>query len=91
MDVHVQLFSILRECLPEGSQRGRGIIALQEGSRLRDLFDALNLKRCLSDGKDFAEQLDSWQISLNGEFLDDIDIVLEEGDQVIVFPHMAGG
>ena len=91
MDVNIQLFSILRECLPEGSERGRAVVVLQEGSRLMDLFDALDLKRCLSEGKDFVEQLNSWQISLNGEFLNDINVVLKDGDLVIIFPHMAGG
>ena len=91
MKVTVQLFSILRECLPKEAERGRAVVELTEGVCLDDLFDFLNVDRCLSGGKRFAEMLSSWQVSVNGEFTEDLSRELHSGDVVIVFPHMAGG
>ena len=91
MKIQVQLFANLRECLPEGAERGRASIDLPEGGCLVDLFDALGVERCMSGGASFVEQASAWQISVNGEFTHDIHLTLYDGDQVIVFPHMAGG
>ena len=91
MKVNVQLFSILRECLPKDAERGRLSVELAEGACLGDLFDELSVDRCLSGGKRFSEMLGSWQISVNGEFTEDLSRALQPGDSVIVFPHMAGG
>jgi molybdopterin converting factor small subunit len=91
MQVHVQLFANLRDCLPEGSQRGKALVELPEPASLADLFDFLGVERCISGSNSFEEQLSAWQISLNGEFTQDLGASLHEGDQVIVFPHMAGG
>jgi molybdopterin converting factor small subunit len=91
MKVQVQLFANLRECLPESAERGRADVNLPEGSSLIELFDVLGVERCMSGGASFEEQASAWQISVNGEFLQDLHLMLRDGDQVIVFPHMAGG
>jgi len=91
MQVHVQLFANLRDCLPEGSQRGRAIVELSESASLADVFKFLDVERCISGSDSFAEQISAWQISVNGEFTQDLGAGLHDGDQVIVFPHMAGG
>lgn len=91
MRVQVQLFANLRECLPEGAERGRAVVELPQGASLSDLFDSLGVERCTSSGRSFAEQVSAWQISVNGEFTQDLHLVLSDEDQVIVFPHMAGG
>jgi molybdopterin converting factor small subunit len=91
INVQIQLLSILRACLPEGAERGQATVELPEGATLNDLFDQLRLERCLSGAASFAEQLDSWQISLNGAFTQDLDQILRDQDKVIVFPHIAGG
>jgi molybdopterin converting factor small subunit len=91
LKINVQLFSILRECLPKEAERGRTSIELPEGACLDDLFDHLGVDRCLSGGKRFAKMLGSWQVSVNGEFTEDLSRELHAGDTVIVFPHMAGG
>ncbi len=91
MKINVQLFSTLRECLPPATERGRLMVDLPVGASLQVLFDRLGVERCLGSGKTFAGQIDSWQISVNGEFTRDLGRLLQEGDQVIVFPHMAGG
>jgi molybdopterin converting factor small subunit len=91
MQIQIQLFANLRDCLPEGSQRGKALVELSEPASLADLFDFLDVERCISGSESFAEQISAWQISLNGEFTQDLGIELHDGDQVIVFPHMAGG
>ncbi len=90
MKVHVQLFSLLRECLPGDAERGKAIVELQENSSVMGLFEHLGIDRCLG-GTRLVEQLESWQISVNGEFIQDLNLALKDGDLVIVFPHMAGG
>jgi molybdopterin converting factor small subunit len=91
MKVDVQLFANLRDCLPEGSQRGKARVELLEPANLADLFEFLGVERCISATESFAAQISAWQISVNGEFTQDLGLELQDGDQVIVFPHMAGG
>lgn len=91
MQVEVQLFSFLRDCLPKGAERGRMTVELKAGNTVKDLFDLLQIDRCMPDGRHLANELHSWQVSVNGEFLSDLSRELKPGDQVLVFPHMAGG
>jgi molybdopterin converting factor small subunit len=91
MKVYIQLFSTLRDCLPPEAERGRASLDLPEGASLEALFDQLGVERCLGKGQTFAAQIDSWQVSVNGEFTRDLSRALQDGDQVVVFPHMAGG
>lgn len=91
MQVEVQLFSFLRDCLPPDTERGRITVELSAGNTVDDLFKQLELNRCLPGDRSLEAELDSWQISVNGEFVSDLSRVLQPGDQVLVFPHMAGG
>jgi molybdopterin converting factor small subunit len=91
MQVVVQVFSFLRDCLPAGAERGRVSVELTEGATLQDLITHLDLNRCLSDGRRLEDELESWQVSVNGEFTFDLKQELRPGDQVLIFPHLAGG
>jgi len=91
MQIHVQLFSILRDCLPPGSERGRATVSLSEGASLADLVSHLGIDRHL--GCDAAEltATASWQVLVSGQFEIDMGRVLQDGDQVHVFPPISGG
>lgn len=96
MQVHVQLFSILRDCLPpdakaQGSSRGQGTLALAKGSTLTDLITHLGIDRFL--GYDAAELTSraSWQVMVSGQFEVDMERVLRDGDEVSIFPPASGG
>lgn len=89
--VTVQVFAYLRDCLPPGAERGRVVVELPENTDLQVLFDRLGFDRCLPGGRRLVDELDSWQVSLNGEFVTDLRRELHSGDQVLVFPHIAGG
>lgn len=91
MKIQVQLFSSLRSCLAPDAERGKVSLNLPEGANLRTLCDALELQRCLPAGNGLDELLKSWQVSVNNEFVLDLDHPLQDGDQVMIFPHMAGG
>lgn len=91
IQVTVQVFSYLRNCLPPGAERGRVVVDLPEYADLRVLFDQLGFDRCLPGGRRLIDELDSWQVSLNGEFVLDLARELRAGDQVLIFPHIAGG
>ena len=91
MDIHVQLFSVLRECLPPEAERGRATIELPEGTTLDGLVSQLGLAERLRllPGQSLKEA--DWQIMLNGSFEQDMDRILHDGDQVSVFPPLSGG
>jgi molybdopterin converting factor small subunit len=55
------------------------------------LFGRLGLGRCLGGEIDPQKFTNSWQVSVNGEFVLDLNTSIGEGDQVLVFPHIAGG
>ena len=91
MIIQIQLFANLRDCLPSDSRRGKAEVEIPDGSNLQDLIDHLGIEQCLGEGVSIADQIESWQISIDGEFIHDLERVLTNGNQVIVFPHMAGG
>mgnify|MGYP001263405095 CR=1 FL=1 len=91
MKVQVQLFSSLRSCLAPDAERGKVILELPEAANLRSLCNALEIERCLPASNGLEELLKSWQVSINNEFVLDLDHPLQDGDQVMIFPHMAGG
>jgi len=91
IQVTVQVFAYLRDCLPAGVERGRIVVDVPEHADLRALFDYLGFDRCLPGDRRLVDELDSWQVSLNGEFVLDLKHELRSGDQVLVFPHIAGG
>jgi molybdopterin converting factor small subunit len=91
IQVHVQPFSILRDCLPPGSERGQATVSLPEGATLADLATHLGIDRYL--GCDAAEltATASWQVLVSGQFELDMRLALQDGDKVRIFPPISGG
>ena len=91
IQVHVQLFTILRRCLPPATERGQATIPLPEGATVADLITHLGIDRCL--GYDAAELTSKagWQVLISGRFELDMGRVLHDGDEVRIFPPIAGG
>lgn len=77
MEVHLHLYSILREKLPPDA-KGRAVMRLEEGATLADLLDELDIKRRVV-------------ISVNEEHEVDKSRRLQDGDQVKVFSSISGG
>ncbi|HEY62137.1 MAG TPA: MoaD/ThiS family protein [Anaerolineae bacterium] len=91
MKVQVQLFSNLRDCLPQGSEVGKVVLDIPEGTTLGRFLESLDLDQCMTGRINFLENINAWQIRVNDKFTNDLDLILQSGDSVIVFPHMAGG
>ncbi len=92
MNVHVQLFSVLRDCLP-ASNKGQADISMPDNSapRLSDLIVQLGIDRALnSDANTFVDET-AWQVIVNGRFESDMTCPLKDGDSVQIFPPIAGG
>ena len=77
MEVHLQLYSILREKLPPEA-KGRAVLQLEEGATLADLLESLDIKRRVV-------------ISVNDVHEADQSRQLQEGDKVKVFSSVSGG
>ena len=91
MQIEVELFSILRRCLPPEIKRGRLAVPLPESATLRDLVSHLRLDTCLgTTANGFAAET-AWQILVNGAFESNIARVLQDGDEIQIFPPMVGG
>ncbi len=92
MKVHVQVFSFLRNYLPSGSsQRGELDVDLGEGATLKDLFQCLGIERRINQDIFAAEVSHTFQVMINGRAANDYAHVLSDGDNVVMFPPMAGG
>ena len=77
MEVHIQLYSILRDKLPSEA-RGRVVLELDEGARLGDILDALDIKRRVV-------------MSVNGDHEPDSSRFLKDQDEVKIFSSVSGG
>ena len=77
MEIHLQLFSILRDKLPP-EQNGRTVIHLGEGTNLKDLLKELDINRRVA-------------ISVNGNQESDQSYKLSDGDEVKIFTSVGGG
>lgn len=77
LEIHLQLFSILRDILPP-ELKGRTVIQLNEGSTLKDLLSELDINRKVA-------------ISVNDLQERDRSYKLEDGDQVKIFTSVGGG
>ncbi len=77
MEIHLQLYSILREKLPIDA-KGRTVLQLDEGATLADLLNELGIKRKVV-------------ISVNGVQESDKSRQLRDGDAVKIFSSVSGG
>ncbi len=77
LEIHLQLFSILRDILPP-ELKGRTIIQVFEGSTLKDLLTELDINRNVA-------------ISVNDEQERNRSRKLEDGDEVKIFTSVGGG
>jgi thiamine biosynthesis protein ThiS len=77
LEIDLQLYSILREKLPEDS-KGKASLELKEGATLADLLNELDISRRVV-------------ISINGEHVSDRSQPLVDGDQVRIFSSISGG
>jgi sulfur carrier protein ThiS len=77
LEIHLQLYSILREKLP-GDAKGRTVMQLDEGATLADLLNELDIKLKVV-------------ISVNGDHEPDKSRQLRDGDQVMIFSAISGG
>jgi molybdopterin converting factor small subunit len=91
MQVHVQLFSFLRDCLPPDARRGQATVNLLEGATLADLVTHLGIDRRLGCAAADLIARASWQVMISGRFELDTDRVLQDGDEVHIFPPISGG
>ena len=77
VEVHVQLYSILREKLPPEA-RGRTVLQLKANSSLDAILRELDINRRVV-------------ISVNGEYEPDRSRSLRDGDEVKIFSSVSGG
>jgi thiamine biosynthesis protein ThiS len=77
MDVHIQLYSILREKLPADA-RGHITLHLEEGTTLADILEMLEIKRNVV-------------IGVNGAHVPDRSHPVQDGDEVKIFSVVSGG
>ncbi len=77
LEIHVQLFSILREKLPP-DLKGRTVLHMEEGATIKDLLKELDIDRRVA-------------ISINDIQERDHSRLLNDGDKVKVFTSISGG
>ena len=77
MKIQLQLYSILREKLPEEA-KGQAVLHLDEGVTLADLLHELGIKRRVV-------------ISVNDVHETDKSRQLKDGDRVRIFSSVSGG
>ena len=91
IQIHVQLFSILRDCLPPDAKRGKATISLPRGATVADLVMDLGIDRQLGDTARDVVAKANWQVMVSGRFETDMGRVLQDGDEVRIFPPVSGG
>jgi molybdopterin converting factor small subunit len=75
--VHVRLFGILRDRLPEET-KGRITLSLPEGAAISAVLDRLDVHRHI-------------QVAVNEEIEDNLGKRLHDGDKIEIFRPSAGG
>ncbi|HLJ97445.1 MAG TPA: MoaD/ThiS family protein [Gemmataceae bacterium] len=80
MQVRVKLMATLRSKLPQGSTGGMAILPLQPGTSVAALVDQLSIP---------AAHIHL--VTINGEMEPDRQRVLADGDELVIFPPVAGG
>jgi molybdopterin converting factor small subunit len=91
MEIHVQLFSILRDCLPPDARRGKATVHLPQGATLADLAAHLGIDRHLGCQASELTSTAGWQVLVSGAFEWDMGRALRDGDEVSIFPPVSGG
>ncbi len=77
LEVHVQLYSILREKLPSEA-RGSATLQLDVGTTVADIVELFEIKR-------------SVVIGVNGDYERDHSRPVQHGDKVTIFSAVSGG
>jgi molybdopterin converting factor small subunit len=77
LEVHVQLYSILREKLP-AEARGRTTLQLEVGATLADIVELLEIERNIA-------------IGVNGAYERDHSRPVRDGDELKIFSAVSGG
>ena len=77
MEIHLQLYSILREKLPPESN-GQAVLQMKEDASLSDLLDELDITRKIV-------------VSVNDAHESDMSRRLMDGDKVKIFSSVSGG
>ena len=77
MQIKIELMGSLVDYLPD-SERGQATLALKDESTIADLLNNLQIKR-------------SVVVAVNGDEEKEMDFVLSEGDEVLVFTVISGG
>lgn len=92
MNIHVQVFSYLREYLPPNSSSGGELdLDMPEGATLKDLFVTLGIDRQMGNHIFSTQVHNTFQVMVNQTAVNDYAHPLSEGDRVVMFPPMAGG
>jgi molybdopterin converting factor small subunit len=91
IQVQVQLFSFLRDCLPRDAEGDRATITLPENATLSDLVKQLGIDRYLGHKSADAVVKAGWQIMVSGQFELNAGRMLQDGDTIRIFPPIAGG
>jgi molybdopterin converting factor small subunit len=91
MKIQVQLFSFLRNCLPPGAERGKAMVELPDGATLADLVTHLGIDQRLGYEATDVGSKAGWQVMVSGKYEADMGRVLQDGDQVGIFPPISGG
>ena len=79
MKISVKLIATYRKLLPEGTAGNTVVLEVAAGATVRDVI------------RQFAVPYDASSVILVNGHTPDPDQKLEEGDQVVAFPAMAGG
>ena len=77
MQIKVELMGSLVDYLPD-SERGQATLVLKHESTIADLLSNLQIKRRVI-------------VAVNGDEEKEMDFVLSEGDEVLVFAVISGG
>jgi sulfur carrier protein ThiS len=77
LEIHLQLYSILREKLPSDA-KGRAVLQLDDDATLADLLEHLDIDRKVI-------------IGVNGVHIPDKSHRLSDGDEVKIFSSISGG
>lgn len=77
MDVHLHLYSILRDKLP-AEAKGRTLLTMDENATLGDIIARFDLPSNVV-------------VSVNGTHQNDFSLGLEDGDVVKIFSSVGGG